>query len=184
MTRLAEKPPGSWYSVVLRHEHSHAAVFAMGALGGSSTFPVPDLGNDCVCCDAPDAGTVPFDPSMGRLECDPIQVAVCNACRGHVQRNTSGQQVAGITVCIGAGLAIWAVSIELWLLVAFGVLVLFAGIARLVNLGNLQRGLARDGHRAGLEIMASAGQCAVRTMNRRVAEHVLERHRRYVHRAS
>jgi hypothetical protein len=179
---LELKPPGSWYAVVLRRDWSGAKVAAMGAFGGKATFPAPDLGRQCVCCDAADVEIIHFDASTDRFQCDPIAIPVCRPCRDHVKTSTTAAQLLGASICVGGGLALWGAMQALWPVAGVGAAITGGCVWLIVSGRAKLRELAGSGHHAGLEIMAHPGQCAVRTTNRRVAQELVQRHAEWLHR--
>ena len=179
---LEQKPPGAWYAVVLRRDFSAAKLFAIGAVGGSGPFPMPELGSQCVCCDAAGAGHVPFDPSTDRMRCQPVQVPICEPCRWHVKRDTNDAQLGAMALCVASGAALLGVMKELWVVAGLGAAGVAGCVAVLMRGRAKARELAESGHFAGLEIMAHPGQCSVRTMNRRVAMELAQRHAEVIHR--
>src|SRR5262249_37650236 len=112
-----------------------------------------------------------------RWRVDPIEVPVCEACRPHVARSTTGAQLAGIGICVAAGGILWGATQGLTP-VAVGAAVLLAAIrVWLLRRRARRHDRACDGHHEQLEIGASPGQCAIRTTNRRLAEELIRRNR-------
>ncbi len=180
---LELKPAGSWYAVVLRRGFSGAKLFATGALGLSSDFPMPELGTRCVCCDVENSELVNYDPNTGRVrQTTFVPVPICRMCRPHVERNTGNAQLLAAALCGGFGLALWAAMKAAWLLAGIGGAIMAGCVVYIVNARTKLRALDATGHHAGLEISAHAGQCVVRTTNRRVAAELAERHADCLHR--
>jgi hypothetical protein len=181
---LLERPAGAYYVVVLRNpDFSMGRVAMRGAFGGSDQFPRPDLGEKCVCCDAPSDGTVSFDAGSDRWRVDPIQLPVCEGCRPHVARSTTGAQLAGAVLCIGIGGALYGAADQSLPIAAAGGVVLAGTALWILRSRAARAGRAAEGHHDRLEIGASPGQCAVRTTNRRLAEELISRNRDRVYRA-
>jgi hypothetical protein len=182
---MAARPLGAWYAVVLTAPDfslGHTAV--VGALGASSSFPTPDLGERCVCCDGETTARRHFDASTDRFRADPIAIPLCADCGTHVQLNTSNGQLAGALVCVGLGGAIWGAAAPSLAAVAAGS-ALLAAIAAWIAAGRRARlKQAARGHHCGFEILISPRLCSVRTTNPRLAEELVERNRARVHRAS
>jgi hypothetical protein len=183
--RLAEKPLGDYYAVVLRDaDFSLLKVGVAGGLGGGGSFPVPEMGSLCACCNADASTAVPFDASTDRLRVDPIQVPTCATCAGHLRKNTNAEQlVGGSLIPIAIGLGIWSVMNEIYALTAVAVVVGIGVTRWILQKGRKRRETARLGHHPHLEIMVAIGQCAVRTTNKRLAEELVQNHAKVLHRA-
>lgn len=180
---LDQKAPGAWYAVVLRKGYSAGRTAAIGAFGGKAEFPSPDLGRECVCCDTAQVETISFDASSEKFRCDPIAIPVCTPCRQHVSTNTQAAQLVAMAICAGLGLTLWAGMQRLWVVCAVGVAITAGCAWWILKERSKYRALAETGHFAGLEITGHPGQCAVRTMNRRVAMWLAQRHHDVLHRA-
>jgi len=180
---VEQKPPGAWYAVVLRRGFSGGKLFAQGAFGLKAEFPMPELGTQCVCCDVAGAELVNFDPGTSHSRVKAlVPVPLCRMCRPHVDRELGTQQLLAGGLCGGFGLAVWAAMKPVWLLSAAGVAIVAGCVGFIFSKRAKRRELAATGHHAGLEIMAHAGQCSVRTTNRRVAVELAQRHADCLHR--
>jgi len=161
---LSHKQPGSWYAVLLGEP---------SASGGSGKFPVPDLGDECVCCNSAHAELSHYDPSTGPYVSDRIPIPICTACRDHVRLDEKRTVYMVSVAVLGLGLVI----------LGFIGLVVFAAAVGVVLMDrNRQRALSNSGHHVGIELAAAPGLLSVRTMNRRVAQRLIEVHRDEVHR--
>ncbi len=183
--RLPTKPAGDYYAVVLREkDFSLLKVGVAGGLGGGGSFPIPEMGDLCACCNADSTTTIPFDASTDRLRVDPIAVPVCATCAGHLRKNTNlAQLVGGSLIPIVVGLGIWSAANGLYWLTAIAVLLGIGGVRWIRGERKKRRETASLGHHPHLEIMVAIGQCVVRTTNKRLAEHLATQHARELHRA-
>ena len=162
---LRQKPAGAWYTVVL----GDPSVSQPG-----SAFPVPELGEACLCCDRPGAELTHFDPSTGASIATAIPMPLCAECRPHVRLDEKRVLYLVSAAFGGAFLAVFG-FVNL-LLTAIGVAVFAIAAAVLFFDRQRQRRLSESGHHAGLEIAAHPGVCSVRTMNLRVARRLVDRH--------
>ena len=180
--KVRYRPPGSWFGVVLRSsDFSWGKVAALGGTGGSLTFPAPDFGERCVCCDGHDVKTRAFDAGTDRLRVDPIPMPVCTECSTHVTLSTRASQLMAAGMFLGGGLGLF-VTVEHhapWLGVAGYALFAVMALCMVFQSIRRRRSAAR-GHYTGLEISCTAHQCAVRTNNPRLAKDLLERNRAHV----
>lgn len=161
---LPEKQPGSWYAVVLGEPSGS---------GGSGRFPVPNLGDECVCCNSAHAELSQYDPSTGPYISDPIPIPICTACRDHVVLNEKRAVYVVAAAFVGLGILGFIVHI---LVSAIGFVVLAAAVGVVVVDRKRQRARSESGHHAGLEFGAAPGILSVRTMNRRIAQRLVEVH--------
>jgi uncharacterized protein YlaI len=183
--RVRYKPSGSWFGVVLRtSQFSYGKIAVGGAVGGKATFPTPDLGSSCVCCDRADAPSRRFDASTDRLRVDPIAIPVCSECDGHVAKSTNAAQMVAALLCVGGGGCLWGLMKPLAWAALGGAVLVACCVAWLVAVRAARRRSARDGHFTGFEIMASFHQCSVRTTNPRLARELLDRNREQVFRTT
>lgn len=168
---LEKRPPGSWYVVVLGDPAHH-----------TGSFPTPDLGHDCVCCNNADTEPIHYDPSSGPFICSPIPIPLCAACRDHARLNEKRVIYIVVSIFAGAGLAVLGLVLSLLVITAIGALVVAGALGVLFMDRRKQQSLSESGHHAGLEIAGTFGICSVRTMNHRVAARLIEKHPGEIHR--
>ncbi len=182
--RIETKPHGKYYAVVLREpDHSHGHVFAAGAVGGSSTYPVVDFGAQCVCCNRNTHLRESLDPSSDRFRVKPVQVPVCERCTHHAVMNNTDSILLACMIMVGIGGGLWALMQEFWTAGAIAGAIGALG-AYLIWARHRQRiADTVDGHHPGLEHTVSPRQCLVRTTNRTLAQALADRHGPFVYRA-
>jgi hypothetical protein len=179
---LPAKSPGSWYVVVLKTKaFSLAKIAIAGGIGGEGTYPTPDLGRRCVCCDTADVTSRQYDPGSDRFEAAPLEIPICRACDAHVSKSTAVEQLAGVFLLMAAAGLFWSIHVEAWNWAALGAAATFAFVAWGARRILRRRDMAAHGHHIGLEISASLEMCSVRTTNPRLAAEVVERNKALVH---
>lgn len=166
---VAKKRPGSWYVVVLGDPEDKDLTRSSG------TFPTPDLGSDCVCCDSADAEIIHYDPSTGPFVASPVPIPLCGACQKHVHLNEKRAVYVVAAAFIGVGLGVLGAFLNI-IILGLGALVLAGAVGVLLWNRNRHRSNCQSGHCSGLEIAGAPGVCSVRTMNVRVAERLVARH--------
>lgn len=163
---VPEKAPGSWHGVVLGDPTG---------TGSTNTFPVPDLGDACVCCNSADAEPTSYDASTGPFIGEPIRIPLCAACRAHVHLDEKRTLYVVSAAFIGLLIAIFSFFVHV-LLAPIGTVIVLGSLGVLFVDRRKQRRMSESGHHSGLEIAAGPGVCSVRTMNRRVAQHLVTAH--------
>ena len=136
---------------------------------------MPDLGDACVCCNAVDAEPTPYDASTGPFIGEPIRIPLCAACRAHVHLDEKKTLYIVSAAFMGILVAVFSFFVHV-LLAPIGGAVLLVALGLLFLDRRKQRSMSESGHHAGLEIAAGPGVCSVRTMNRRVAQHLVAAH--------
>jgi hypothetical protein len=183
---IRHKPLGSWFGVVLRSpEFSIGRMAVMGGIGGTSTFPKPDFGTRCVCCNRRNVATRAFDAGDDRKRVAPIPVPLCGDCETHVTLNTLAPQIMGAGLCVGVGLALLptTTALPIWFAVAGLGLIALIVLWMLLRRSDRRRSAAK-GHYTGLQILCLAHQCSVVTNNPRLVKDLLEHNRERVFRTT
>ena len=178
---LAKRPVGEWYSVQMRTPEFS---LAKAGLSRKGTFPVPEMGKLCACCDKETVGIRAIVPASGAAMGTPVKVPMCDACKEHVPRVDFGEMGAFMGALCGAA------AIVIGLVQGFAAIAIVGAILVGGSLGwfalrkhrRLQR--ARNGHFSGIEIVALPDMCRIRTTNPRFAAELVERNRDIVFSAS
>ena len=161
------KLPGDWHVVVFKRA-------GFSALRSKGSFPMPEVGTRCVCCDAETATRMRFDPSAGRSSASSLELPRCDECAPHVAINNNRAVILLAFLCVG--ILVLAVGATNSTPVAvIGALILFAGLAyHLTGVKQLAT-MAKKGHHNGLEIAALPDLLSFRTTNPRLAGELRER---------
>lgn len=170
---IARKPSGQWYAVVLKVDDAPPPVY--GLLQVEGTFPRPELGTSCVCCDLDTKQRGRFDPRDDISRGDAIEFPLCERCESHVHKDNKVAGNLTLAGAFGLGLIVMGYNRDLWALVAVGIVVCAALAGWLVSSRAKRRRHAVDGHHVGLEITVKHGMCTVRTTNPRLANEIAAR---------
>lgn len=181
---MPSKGDGVPYKLVFGGEASFGRAVFSGIVGGS--FPVPDFGSNCACCDARTGevcehlvGTV--DPDASAQD---VKIPMCASCKPH-----SGHHVASRQICRGMGaLGIGALFVGLWADTAWpaawivgGALVGVAAAVWHFWSEASRRDLARHGHHPDLSLTAEPGRLTVETRNEALARHLVRANGQILH---
>ncbi|MBI3096780.1 MAG: hypothetical protein HYY93_00825 [Planctomycetes bacterium] len=166
--------PGKVYTLVFRADYSVGKEIMTRMIpGAEASFPVPEFGTRCVCCDAETSSRSPQQTALSNTEWqnDPIDVPMCSSCDAHVGKRglnlgaCFALVVFGVLGVVGAfsarGLRPWG-----WLI---GGPLLLWGCGWLLQMEMKRRRLASQRHYIDLLLSVAPGQCSVRTSSGELA---------------
>ncbi len=176
--RFPDKAAGKPYSVVMRSEgFSFMNVAVRGAVGGSDVYPSPQLGEQCVCCNADTdrrQDVMPGDPGGHFEPTEPLSVPICAECVEHAMAKTDTGIIAAMMCIVGLSLAyLGFVSYGHDVSGFVGVALAIGGALWLFVMRRNRLDGTNSGHHPGLELMVSPKQLVVRTYNRALAARVV-----------
>jgi hypothetical protein len=178
---LGKRPVGEWYSVQMRTpEYS----LAKAGLSRKGTFPVPDMGKLCICCDKETIGIRAIVPSSGAAMGTPVKVPMCDACKEHVPRVDFGEMGAAMGALCGVGAIVVGLVQAIVVVAVIGAVVVCGCLGWFALRKHRRLVRARNGHFSGIEIVALPEMCRIRTTNPRFAAELVERNRDMVFSAS
>lgn len=176
---------GAWYSVELRDPRFSLLA---GVLGTKQvTWPRPELGDECICCDAATTERQEIAVAAGgRLANQKLSVSApcCIACKRHMRTESKGGRIVWPVLAVAMVLLTVGVLVGLWKVAAVGAALLAMAGAGIWWRRTRKDRLARRGHRIGFEVSAVPGECTVRTMNPRVVREIVGRAGNLVHKAT
>ena len=147
----------------------------IGLLRSRSRYPVPELGDLCVCCDAPGDSPFDFDPGNSDQQTGKIRVPACTSCTNHVRRSRIVDGLLTTLMGVGFAMALICCFVS-WKAALGGAFVFGVGLGIYQFRKQCARASAARGHHNGFDIWVGAGYCSIGTTNPRVVDELVSRH--------